>query len=294
MATDSLSPTYEGWIDTTFDSLLVFEACLSGQFNLVSRRPFKEERDELIKSGAVFIYKHGSPIKRWGDGKSWTPSRTSGAFLIYHELPKLPQRGGRRNLIKRDREDADKRNQSSGSVDKALSLVDSYECKKGGLVKKCTKVNVRDGTYNLVSYHTLSDVNGGKLSRPAQDPFFPLVHPRDEITKDHMSDPSVEASLWYRAILHDSHRAPLPTRHMDPHLTSIPYAMEGSPKYSTGLSIVQAAGAPRFPIHTGSGNIFPPGFHQYTPLATEAEVDGQNQHQYTSHTGLDGMRWAIR
>jgi hypothetical protein len=59
-----LSPTFYGHIASTQDALLLFEACLNGKLNHVTRHPYDRELVNLIKSGNVFIYKeHSSGIK---------------------------------------------------------------------------------------------------------------------------------------------------------------------------------------------------------------------------------------
>ncbi|ODQ45617.1 hypothetical protein PICMEDRAFT_25676, partial [Pichia membranifaciens NRRL Y-2026] len=82
-------PTYTGYIATSKDALLIFQAVLSGVLTPVHRRPSENERSELVKSGNVFVFiEETSRIKRWTDGISWSPSRILGRFLIYRELSK--------------------------------------------------------------------------------------------------------------------------------------------------------------------------------------------------------------
>lgn len=97
-----LHPTFEGLVAPTFDSLLLFEACLSGQLDHVPRRPQERERQALIKSSCVFIYEeHVSGIKRWTDGIFWSPSRILGNFLVYRELEKPFPPGKKKQALKR-------------------------------------------------------------------------------------------------------------------------------------------------------------------------------------------------
>lgn len=104
-----LKPTFEGYVSSTLDALVLFEACLSGQLNHVPRRPHDRERKDLIKSGSIFIYEeHASGIKRWTDGVSWSPSRILGNFLVYRELKKpFPPGEKKRALKKRKAPSAD-------------------------------------------------------------------------------------------------------------------------------------------------------------------------------------------
>lgn len=78
------SPPFTGFIETTYDALLVFEAGRRGLIPRVTRRLTEEERS-MVKSGAVFIFDESeSGIKRWTDGLIWSPSRILGNFLVSH------------------------------------------------------------------------------------------------------------------------------------------------------------------------------------------------------------------
>ncbi|GAV29802.1 hypothetical protein PMKS-003306 [Pichia membranifaciens] len=93
--TPKVKPTYTGYIGTSKDALIIFQAVLSGVLTPVHRRPAENERSELVKSGNVFVFiEETSRIKRWTDGISWSPSRILGRFLIYRELSKTPNSKG--------------------------------------------------------------------------------------------------------------------------------------------------------------------------------------------------------
>lgn len=80
--------TFYGVIETTADALRVFELCRQGRLGRVRRRLHESER-KLIRSGSVFVFdEKESGIKRWTDGRVWSPSRILGNFLIYRELAK--------------------------------------------------------------------------------------------------------------------------------------------------------------------------------------------------------------
>jgi hypothetical protein len=83
----TLVPPFKGYIETTFDSLLVFEAARRGMIPRVTRRLIERERG-MVQSGAVFVFdEQESGIKRWTDGLIWSPSRIIGNFLV--SLPML-------------------------------------------------------------------------------------------------------------------------------------------------------------------------------------------------------------
>jgi hypothetical protein len=78
----ALDPPFKGYIETTFDSLLVFEAARRGMIPRVTRRLIERERG-MVQSGAVFVFdEQESGIKRWTDGLVWSPSRILGNFLV--------------------------------------------------------------------------------------------------------------------------------------------------------------------------------------------------------------------
>lgn len=78
----ALDPPFRGYIETTYDSLLVFEAARRGMIPRVTRRLIERERG-MVQSGAVFVFdEQESGIKRWTDGLVWSPSRILGNFLV--------------------------------------------------------------------------------------------------------------------------------------------------------------------------------------------------------------------
>jgi hypothetical protein len=51
----SVSETFHGFIETTQDSLLIFEACKRNILPRISRRLQEKER-RLVRSGSVFVF----------------------------------------------------------------------------------------------------------------------------------------------------------------------------------------------------------------------------------------------
>jgi len=66
-----LQPTYTGYVSTTQDALILFEACLSGHLKHVPRRPHDRERNSLICSGCVFIYEENTSSERFSSIFPW-------------------------------------------------------------------------------------------------------------------------------------------------------------------------------------------------------------------------------
>jgi hypothetical protein len=201
-----LVPTYQGFVNSTFDALLLFEACLAGHLNHVPRRPHDRERQDLIRSGNVFIYEeHASGIKRWTDGISWSPSRILGNYLIYRELDEPFPPGEKKRALKKSKHSSGGINrpdtatrtvvnlpptgvrvsahEERDALSKILigSLVDSYNFKAGGLIKKTISVQVNSVPHHLVSYYSVDDILNNGFPRPAHDPFFERFLPRHEL-----------------------------------------------------------------------------------------------------------------
>jgi hypothetical protein len=61
------------------------------------------------------------------------------------------------------------------------SLIDSYEFKEGGLMKKTISVKYQGTHHHVISYYSLEDVVSGKLKRPFQDPKLSDIQPRPEL-----------------------------------------------------------------------------------------------------------------
>ncbi|KAI4126617.1 MAG: hypothetical protein LQ338_003639 [Usnochroma carphineum] len=194
-------PTWRGHVETTKDALLIFEACFQGTLAHCFRRPHDRERAQLIVSGNVFVYEEAtSGIKRWTDGVPWSPSRILTNFLIYRQLNSPFPPGEKKRATKRSQranrpgepyptpasststkeeysssfspdspgiksdEGADK----DGDRGLVGSLVDSYEFKEKGLLKKTMTVSIKNVQHHLVSYYSLEDAKHN-LRTPRED-----------------------------------------------------------------------------------------------------------------------------
>ena len=129
-------PTYEGvYVQDTQDALLLVQAVINGKLRPVNRRPQDSEREEVIRSGNVFVFQEeqGMGIKRWTDGVAWSPSRILGDFLIYRE--KKPGSRSERQAYRRNSTDA--------------SMTGTDHSKYGGAVMKRPLVSHRTSPYGL-------------------------------------------------------------------------------------------------------------------------------------------------
>ena len=199
----ALQPTFQGHVATAQDALILFDACLQGHLSYVPRRPHRRERNQLIRSGCVFIYEENATgIKRWTDGITWSPSRILGTFLIYRELDKPFPPGEKKcaNKIKKrkwsksgnpyarpegfSREGGySPTTQSAMETERQLigSLVHSYGFKTYGLVKKTMSVTLLGVTRHLVSYYSVNDVLNNQLRTPSQTENLHYIRPRSEL-----------------------------------------------------------------------------------------------------------------
>ncbi|KAI8377434.1 Gti1/Pac2 family-domain-containing protein [Radiomyces spectabilis] len=156
--------TYIGYIKTPQDALVVFEACRRGQLSRVQRRLSSKERVH-IQSGSVFAWdEREAGMRRWTDGRTWSPSRVLGSFLTYREL----------DTKRRPRRPSSSSNHSSCSNMLSLSKA-SAACsyKRDGLIKQsfsiCTATNQK---LHLISYYSKADVLAGRLKQPSMDPML--------------------------------------------------------------------------------------------------------------------------
>ncbi|CAO3629229.1 unnamed protein product [Mucor fragilis] len=183
----SVSETFHGYVETTQDSLLVFEACRRNILPKVSRRLQERER-KMVRSGSVFVFdEKDSGIKRWTDGLVWSPSRILGNFLIYRELDKKPSASQKQQIRKRSTSststlsDATVAALSSSRIRQSAadhrtnrqlvgSLSEAYNFKEHGLIKKTMSLVVNGAPLHLVSYYHPNDVLEHQLRTPSVVP----------------------------------------------------------------------------------------------------------------------------
>lgn len=156
--------SYIGYIKTPQDALVVFEACRRGQLNRVQRRLSSKERVH-IRSGSVFAWdEREAGMRRWTDGRTWSPSRVLGSFLTYREL----------DTKRRPRRPSSSSSSSLLPMSKAAAAC-SY--KQNGLIKQsfsiCTATNQK---LHVISYYSKSDVLAGRLKQPTMDPLLSQIN----------------------------------------------------------------------------------------------------------------------
>jgi hypothetical protein len=86
MSSSSFYPNaqpYYGLVENTIQALRLVHAVRLGVVPRIIRRLNDAERKEKIISGAVFVFcVEESGIRRWTDGRVWSPSRIDGNFLV--------------------------------------------------------------------------------------------------------------------------------------------------------------------------------------------------------------------
>ncbi|PJF18771.1 hypothetical protein PSACC_01407 [Paramicrosporidium saccamoebae] len=167
--------SYFGLVETVEDAVLVVEACRRALLPRVQYRLGDRDR-YMIRSGSVFIFTElESGIKRWTDGKIWSPSRIAGEFLIYRQLeqrisatrkPMTMQIGILGNVAS-DAARIEEPDEKSTSPEPLL--------KKEGLMKKTISLNIDNSTVHLICYYREAEV--GKphelaYTIPSINPFF--------------------------------------------------------------------------------------------------------------------------
>ncbi|KAF9929969.1 hypothetical protein FBU30_001059 [Linnemannia zychae] len=135
--------TFFGLIKTPLDALIIFEACRLGLAARVHRRLSDIER-QSVRSGSVYCFdEREAGMRRWTDGKSWSPSRVTGSFLTYREL-----------------------DEAQGSYN------GKYSYRQNGLLKQSFSITTADNQkLHLISYYTTDDVSSERLrNTPSTDP----------------------------------------------------------------------------------------------------------------------------
>ncbi|KAG0442588.1 Global transcription regulator sge1 [Dictyocoela muelleri] len=115
----------------------------------VEQRLTDDERNS-IDSGSIFCFieKDGG-IKRWTDGRIWSPSKILGQFLLYKEVPRHLSKGATKN---------------KGFDDKKDSIFNAID--KHALYKKTISISHQDKVYHIVSYFRPIFNNHGLLDYP--------------------------------------------------------------------------------------------------------------------------------
>ncbi len=84
----SQEATFNGYVHSTRDALLIFEAVRRGALPKITRRLRDDER-KMIKSGTIFVFDEvESSIKRWTDGNDLESKSYPQQLPLYREVEK--------------------------------------------------------------------------------------------------------------------------------------------------------------------------------------------------------------
>ncbi|GAA6001317.1 hypothetical protein JCM10207_006605 [Rhodosporidiobolus poonsookiae] len=146
--------SYFGTVNSAQEAHAILEASKLGLLPRVTRRLTDEERLSFVRAGAVFVWEEEEAgIRRWTDHIKWSPSRVSGAFLTYTEVPSR----GEESLIK----------QSFSSVDASGTKM------------------------HLIAYTSKSAFNSGTLPSATQDPLIQRMLVQRSGGRDPREQPSL-------------------------------------------------------------------------------------------------------
>ncbi|KAK7737820.1 Gluconate transport-inducing protein required for gluconate-H+ symport [Cytospora paraplurivora] len=216
-----LIPTINNAIpETTPDALILFEACLRGELSHSSRRPHESERERLIQSGNVFVFEESATgVKRWTDGRRWSPSRALDGYLVYRELNDPVDGAKAKKALKPKEKDGTKPKDPAAHFlsDEQRrryvgSLFGTYDFKAGGLVKKAATMEYNGKSHHLVCYYTLEDAASGSLMVPSHpQSWLNVFRPRPgmKLTTKKTDDYSSGASPDYSGPVGYIHPVPM-------------------------------------------------------------------------------------
>ncbi|KAJ3177155.1 hypothetical protein HDU87_004647 [Geranomyces variabilis] len=154
--------TFHGYLATTDDAWILLEACRVGLLRKVTDRPptmrvpkaAKKLAADLsaltashvsaspyspIRSGTIIVFDCSANIKRWRDGKKWTASRISGAFLTYSERSDPEHKG----------------------------CLPTDMAEETRLIKRTLAATLNGKKFHVVSYYTRADLNAKRLETPS-------------------------------------------------------------------------------------------------------------------------------
>lgn len=183
-------------------------------------------------------------MRRWTDGRTWSPSRVSGSFLTYREL-ESKRRGANasRSSVSNGSIDGSSDTDSSDSYGNggtgvpAESSKTSFSYKPDGLVKQsfsiCTGAQQK---LHLICYYTKQDVLNNRLNTPSQDEKFKgIIIPKGMYPDTNSLEPSGGAtnamhnSAPYNKNSNGRYHQKIHPYHSHNYNRGSPYALPSSP-----------------------------------------------------------------
>ena len=164
----AIRPSFQGYVETLREAMILCEACLQGSITYTSRQPSVSERVNLVRSGHVFVVKKPSTRKKWTDGMAWAPcTYTHDGFKVYHES----------NIdSKMRKEGPETYGQPGDSCPQPTRLI-----KQNRMIKKALKISIRGTDLQVISYYTVEDVISNNLPTPSQVPGLQCIRFRQAL-----------------------------------------------------------------------------------------------------------------
>ncbi|KAM0686381.1 Global transcription regulator sge1 [Conglomerata obtusa] len=133
-----------GYIHSHEEAMLVMHAVRLKLFQPAKERPSMEER-ESIASGSIYCFMESEDgMKRWTDGKIWSPSKILGHFLLYKEVPRHLSK----SALKKEKSEMDRRRRNTFErTRRDYRLDDEFT-----LYKKTISLEHDGKTYHVISY----------------------------------------------------------------------------------------------------------------------------------------------
>ncbi|EJW01884.1 hypothetical protein EDEG_03638 [Edhazardia aedis USNM 41457] len=110
------------YINTQEEAILIAHAFRLNLFHLSTERLDQKNR-EKIRNGDVFCFIENEQLRRWTDGKIWSPSKIVGYFLQYKEVPRHLSK----NAIKKKKSYCENYNYSKDIKNRKSNLFYDYK-----------------------------------------------------------------------------------------------------------------------------------------------------------------------
>lgn len=133
-----------GYINNYEEAILLIHAIRLECFPLLKERLSIEDR-EKIESGDIFCFiENENGMKRWTDGRIWSPSKICGEFLVYQEVPRHLSK----NSIKKRKGNEVILSNGATNLVRKEDIID-----RTTLHKKTISVRLNNTTYHIISYY---------------------------------------------------------------------------------------------------------------------------------------------
>ena len=148
-----------GYIANYEEACLVIHAARFGAMKPTLERLNTDQRDQIETGAIYFFVENGNGMKRWTDGRIWSPSKIYGEFLIYQEVPRHMSK----NSIKKRKEK--ERESTTGRFNFKESLRDEL-LDRTTMHKKTVSIKYGDVKYHIIAYYRPIFENASLMDQP--------------------------------------------------------------------------------------------------------------------------------